>query len=41
MNKSLLIDVIVGEISSALNNSLAAAEEARETATNKENVCLS
>jgi transcription elongation GreA/GreB family factor len=37
MNKSLLIDVIVGEISSALNNSLAAAEEARETATNKEN----
>ena len=37
MNKSLLIDVIVREIASALNNSLAAAEEARATATNKEN----
>ena len=37
MNKSLLIDVIVGEITSALRNSLAAAEEARATATNKEN----
>ena len=37
MNKSLLLDAIVGEITSALNNSLAAAEEARATATNKEN----
>ena len=37
MNKSLLIDVIVREITSVLNNSLAAAEEARATATNKEN----
>ncbi|MFP6793852.1 MAG: transcription elongation factor GreAB [Pseudomonadales bacterium] len=37
MDKSLLLDAIVGEITSALNNSLAAAEEARATATNKEN----
>ena len=37
MNKSLLLDAIVGEITSTLNNSLAAAEEARATATNKEN----
>ena len=37
MNKLLLFDVIVGEITVALNNSLAAAEEARATATNKEN----
>ena len=37
MNKSLLLEAIVGEITSALNNSLAAAEEARATATNKEN----
>lgn len=37
MDKSLLLSAIVGEITSALNNSLAAAEEARATATNKEN----
>jgi len=37
MNKSLLLDAIVGEITFALNSSLAAAEEARATATNKEN----
>jgi transcription elongation GreA/GreB family factor len=37
MDKLLLLDAIVGEISAALNNSLAAAEEARATATNKEN----
>ena len=37
MNKSLLIDAIVDEITLAIANSLAAAEEARATATNKEN----
>ena len=37
MDKSLLLDAIVGKITSALDNSLAAAEEARATATNKEN----
>lgn len=37
MDKSSLLSAIVGEITSALNNSLAAAEEARATATNKEN----
>ena len=37
MDKSLLLSAIVSEISSALDNSLAAAEEARATATNKEN----
>jgi transcription elongation GreA/GreB family factor len=37
MDKWLLLEAIVGEITSALNNSLAAAEEARATATNKEN----
>ena len=37
MDKWLLLDAIVGEITSALDNSLAAAEEARATATNKEN----
>jgi len=37
MDKSLLLSAIVGEITSALNNSLAAAEQARATATNKEN----
>jgi transcription elongation GreA/GreB family factor len=37
MDKSSLLSAIVGEITSALNSSLAAAEEARATATNKEN----
>ena len=37
MDKSLLVDAIVDEITVAIANSLAAAEEARATATNKEN----
>jgi transcription elongation GreA/GreB family factor len=37
MKKSALLEIIVMEITSALNLSLAAAEEARATATNKEN----
>ena len=37
MDKSSLLSAIIGEITSALNSSLAAAEEARATATNKEN----
>ena len=36
MDKSLLLDAIVDEITVAIANSLAAAEEARATATNKE-----
>lgn len=37
MDKRSLLSEIVSAITLALNNSLAAAEEARETATNKEN----
>ncbi len=37
MDKPSLLSEIVSAITFALNNSLAAAEEARETATNKEN----
>ena len=35
MDKSLLLDAIVDEITVAIANSLAAAEEARATATTK------
>lgn len=37
MNKLLLLDAIVGDLTVSLNKSLAAAEQARATATNKEN----
>ena len=38
MDKRLLLDTIVGEIMSSFNASLAAADQARKTATSKENV---
>lgn len=38
MNKVEILSAIVGEITAALKNALAAADEARATATDKENV---
>ncbi len=37
MNKSALVHAIIDDLKSAIDTALAAADEARETATNKEN----